>query len=67
MAKEAKVEFLTRLIQEATGFLKDAVAPGTSKPSVQGLSDSEEEGPEPLKLTAQDILSGRQAVDVTKG
>ncbi|OLQ04620.1 Adenylate kinase [Symbiodinium microadriaticum] len=68
MTKEAKTDFLTRLIQEAARFFKaadsDVMGPGSAKQAVQGLSDSEEEGTEPLKLTAQDVLSGRKGCNL---
>ncbi|CAE7944941.1 unnamed protein product [Symbiodinium sp. KB8] len=70
MTKEAKTDFLTRLIQEAARFFKaadsDVMGPGSAKQAVQGLSDSEEEGTEPLKLTAQDVLSGRNCGETNR-
>eukprot|EP00439_Symbiodinium_sp_Y106_P079322 s1628_g18.t1 len=66
MTKEAKTDFLTRLIQEAARFFKDVMGPESAKQAVQGLSDSEAEGPEPLKLTAQDVLSGRNCGETNR-
>ncbi|CAE7551731.1 KIF13B [Symbiodinium sp. CCMP2592] len=69
MTKEAKTDFLTRLIQEAARFFKDVMGPGSAREAAppQGLSsDGQAEGPEPLKLTAQDVLSGRNCGETNR-
>ncbi|CAK9092090.1 Hypothetical protein SCF082_LOCUS43349 [Durusdinium trenchii] len=57
LTKEAKLDFLSRLIEEAHTV---------KGPVVAGLSDSEDEDVEPLRLTAQDILAGRNCAETNR-
>eukprot|EP00434_Breviolum_minutum_P034311 symbB.v1.2.030363.t1/scaffold3412.1/size57312/1 len=61
LTKEAKLDFLSRLIEETSALVQ------VKTPVVAGLdSDDEDEGLPALQLTAQDILAGRNCAETNR-
>lgn len=61
LTKEQKLDFLSRLISETSALPKMGTVPG----AVAGL-ESDDEVVQPLQLTAQDILAGRNCAETNR-